>query len=152
MDAGREQIGIRPPGAGRSGTILRAAVFSALLAWMAAGPFYVQVLGGRGGIARYIREWVMFSLRGMDFVEARFYRQRTDGTRIELDRFALLGYPDRGRAPLGLRRIPNQERTLHIAKELCDKLGPGADVRVVSHLATAGGWRRQYRGTEKICK
>ena len=136
----------------RRARLVRAVVFAGLVFWMAAGPFYYQVLGRRGGIAHYVRPWVMFSLRGIKFVEARFLQKMPDGTLKELNRFALLGYPDRAKAPLGLRRIPNQDRTLHIAKKLCASLGPGADVRIVSRFATTRGWRRQYRGTERICR
>jgi len=130
----------------------RTAVFALLFGWMVAGPFYYQVLGQRGKLRRYIRPWIMFSLRGIGFVEARFFEHMPDGTLRELDRYALLGYRSRADAPQGIRRIPNQERTYALAKKLCRKLGPRADVRVISNMATVRGWRPQYRGTEKICR
>lgn len=135
----------------RAGLIARSVVFAALVAWMFGGPFYVQVLEQHNRFTRYIRVWSMYSARGIGFVEARFFQVMPDGGRRDLDRFELLGFPEPRKAPGWLWRIPDRGTVHNIAMQLCAKLGPGADVRVIARRATTRGWRSEFRGTKKWC-
>jgi len=132
--------------------ISRSTVFAILFVWMAAGPFYVQVLGVRNEFTQYIREWIMFSGRGIGFVETRYFQKMPDGSERDLDRFELLGFPVPRKAPLWLWRTPHAGRARSIAVQLCAKLEPGADVRLVARLATMSGWKTQFDGSHPWCR
>ena len=132
--------------------IARSLVFVILFLWMAAGPFSRQVLDVRTVLTRYVREWSMFSGRGIGFVEARFFQKMPDGSEQDLDRFKLLGFPEPRRAPPWLWRIPHSGRARSIAVQLCAKLEPGADVRLVVRRATTRGWVAQFDGSNNWCR
>ena len=132
--------------------IARSLVFVMLFLWMAAGPFYVQVLGAHNEFTVYIREWVMFSERGIGFVEARFFQRMPDGSMRDLDRFELLDFPHGRKAAPWLWRIPHATGVRGIAIKLCAKLGPDADVRAISRRATTRGWRPEIAISQKWCR
>ena len=75
--------------------------------------------------------------------------QQPDGTLESLDRFRILGHADRWEAPQTLRRIPSR-MTRDVAHQLCSRLGPAADVRVVSRISTRKGWVEQFDGSERL--
>ena len=129
----------------------RTFAFALCCAWIVAGPLALQVFGASGAGARYLRAWEMFGGRGLDVIEARFFERRSDGTLRPLDRFALLGHPDRHAAPDWLRVILGERNARNIGLRLCEALGPGADVRIVARRSTAEGWVPALEGTERIC-
>ncbi len=134
-----------------AGLIARSLVFAVLTLWMFGGPFYVQVLDQHNKYTRYLRVWSMFSARGIGFVEARFFQLMPDGTRRDLDRFELLGYHRPRKAPGWLWRLADRGKVRNTVTLLCVKLGPGADVRVISRRATTRGWRPELNGSEEWC-
>ena len=132
--------------------VARSLIFAMLFLWMAVGPFYRQVLEVHNDLTHYVREWSMFSARGIGFVEARYFQIMPDGSEQDLDRFELLGFPDPRQAPDWLWRIPHMVRARNIAVQLCAKLGPGADVRLVARRATKQGWKTQFDGSYEWCR
>ncbi len=114
---------------------IRAFTFVIILAWMALGPAYRQVLGGKNEV---FRKWTMFSMKGLDLVDARFYMVK-DGNLREINRFEILGYENRFRAPKEIFRIKGSDGVISIANLLCEKLGSDADIRVKSRIATRKG-------------
>ena len=131
--------------------VARSLVFAVLFLWMAVGPFYRQVLEVHNDLTHYVREWSMFSARGIGFVEARYFQIMPDGSEQDLDRFELLGFPDPRKAPGWLWRIPHSGKARDIAIQLCAKLGPDADVRVISRRATTRGWKPRIAASQKWC-
>ncbi len=132
--------------------IARSLIFAILFLWMAVGPFYRQVLEVHNDLTHYVREWSMFSARGIGFEETRYFQIMPDGSEQELDRFELLGFPDPRKAPDWLWRIPHIGWARTIAVQLCAKLGPGADVRLVARRATTRGWKTQFDGSHEWCR
>jgi len=128
---------------------LRLAAFVALVAYMAFGPCYRQVLGGRSHV---FRSWRMFSGIGIGVVDARFAERLPDGSERRLDRFAVLGYRDPYRAPRAVRRLAGRDATAELARRLCAAFGAGADVRAYSRIATAGGWEPLDDGARNLCE
>jgi hypothetical protein len=124
----------------------RAIAFVLALVWIVGPPFYRQILHGKN---KHARAWVMFSGIGIGAVDARFYAQLPDGTRRELDRFAELG----SKRPVSARkrRIRGEQATWGIARQLCRKLGDGADVRVVARRGTRDGWVVDDDGESNVC-
>jgi hypothetical protein len=124
----------------------RATAFALLLAWIVGGPFYRQVLGGK---SRYVRAWLMFEWTGLNVEDARFYRQASNGKRIELDPWATLG-EERPENPTK-RRLKKKRGVLLMAGKLCRALGNHADVRVVARRATRAGWTVDFDGKKNVC-
>jgi hypothetical protein len=102
---------------------LRAIAFWIAAAWFLLSPAVIQVFGVK---TRLVQPWRMFSGRGGGICSARYYRG-PDGDRI--DRYALLG-KTRATAPDSFRRITNLQQGQAMARTICTKLGPGADVRL----------------------
>lgn len=117
---------------------VRAIVFGAIFAFMLLGPFYRQVLGKRHPL---FRPWTMFVNTGVGLADVRFSQQLPGGERIALDHYSLLGYRDWRRAPLRVRRIMGVDGAQSVAAQICNALGPGADVRARVRVATRPGWR-----------
>ena len=132
--------------------IARSVVFAMLVLWMAGGPFCKQVLDVHNSLTPYVREWIMFSGRGIRFVETRYFQKMPDGSERDLDRFELLGYPNPRKAGGGMWRIPHIGQARSIAVQLCTALGPGADVRLVARAATKQGWKTQFDGSQDWCR
>ncbi len=128
---------------------MRAAAFTVILAFMAFGPFYRQVLRGDQQIFRH---WVMFSGIALGVVDATYRQRHRDGTEIEIDRFAALGYAEPRDAPRSIRLIKGRSGTDRVAEKLCRRLGPDADIRVTSRWASRQGWRPGYRGNRNFCR
>lgn len=138
----------KPAGFDRVRFWLRAIVFVPLAGFMLFGPFYTQILGNA---SPYLREWIMFSGLGVGFDEVRFSRLGADGKAEPLDRFELMGYRQRHKAPTWLTRIPDYDTSLRIGHLLCHRLGDGADVRIESRRATIRGWTPGHRGDRNVC-
>jgi hypothetical protein len=129
----------------------RTVAFTLCSAWIVAGPLALQVFGTRGPGARYLRSWEMFGGRALGVIEARFFERGPDGTLLPLDRFQLLGHPDRHDAPESLRVILGEANARDIGRRLCKVLGRRADVRIVARRSTAAGWVPAILETERIC-
>ena len=102
---------------------LRTIAFWGAAAWILLSPAVTQVFGVR---AEGIQPWRMFHGRGGGICAARYYRG-AGGDRI--DRYALFG-TTRATAPDAFRRITNVQQGQAMARQICAKLGPGADVRL----------------------
>jgi hypothetical protein len=126
---------------------LRALAFVVVLAWIVGAPFYRQGLDGKN---KHARAWIMFSGIALNAVDARFYQRKPDGTDVLLDRYAVLGMK-RPSTPRS-RHVRGKHGTWGISKQLCQKLGPGADIRVDSRRATRTGWVVDYDLSENLCK
>jgi hypothetical protein len=120
--------------------LLRVLIFLAVAGFMVAGPIYKQVLGGREPV---FRQWTMFSRIGLGLADVRFSQRLPDGTRLPVNHYELLGYPDWRGAPLALRQVMGLQGVRGIAGRLCAALGPGADVRARVRIATRAGWRTE---------
>lgn len=127
---------------------LRLAAFLAVLAFMLFGPFWTQVLGRE---SRLFRKWTMYHRSGIGVVDATFVRRLPDGTREELDRFAVLEIAKPRTEAEQVWRMKGQRQTWEVAQSLCRALGSDADVRVVAREATYGGWEELYRGERNLC-
>ena len=125
----------------------RAAVFVLILAWIVGAPFYRQILGGKN---KHARPWVMFSGISVGAMDAKFYEQQADGTRRKLDRYEALG-AERPKNPRK-RRLKGKHGAWGIARQLCRRLGPDADIRAVVRRATKDGWVLDYDGEENMCE
>lgn len=126
---------------------IRVFTFVIILAWMALGPAYRQVLGGKNEI---FRKWTMYGNRGLDMVDASFYKVK-NGKLQEMNRFKILGYENRLSAPKEVFRIEGNEGVISVVNKLCEKLGGDADIRVKSRIATRKGWELQYKGENNFC-
>lgn len=126
--------------------VARAVVFAAATAWMIGGPFYRQVLRGDSDV---FRPWVMFSGAGLTATEVRFAEQPADGDEIPLDRYAILA-PERD-PPKSLTHLKDEAAVRRVGKQLCRKLGAGADVRAWLRVAKRSGWKREMTGEENLC-
>ena len=127
---------------------LRLAAFVVILGFMVLGPCYRQVLGGGN---RVFRSWQMFADVAVGVVDSTFLRRRPNATDEVLDRFTVLGYAVPREAPAEVWRIVGRRGTWEVAQRLCSALGPGADVRAISRMATRAGWEPYYRGAENLC-
>lgn len=126
----------------------RLAVFLLILSFMALGPFYRQILGGKNNL---FRQWVMFKGKGVGVVDATFYQVLPNGEHVRINRYEVLGFKDPGQAPKTIKRMVGRSGTLVVVKALCEKLGEGADVRVQSRWASREGWKSGFQGETNLC-
>lgn len=104
---------------------LRMALLSVLGAWMLAGPFYRQVLGGQN---QHLREFRMYGTRAVRTCQVH-YEQQIDGewarvSRWELEGFSFARFPGRGK-----RMLDSPEAARKAGVRLCGILGDGAVLR-----------------------
>jgi hypothetical protein len=130
----------------RSRIVARAVTFALVAGWIWFGPFYRQVLHGRSPI---FRPWVMFSGAGLTATEVRYVEKRADGAEAALDRFVILA-PD-GRRPRSIAYLKDADAVRRVGRQLCRKLGAGADVRATFRIAKRAGWKREMKGEENLC-
>ena len=127
---------------------VRLAAFTTLFLWMAFSPIRGQVFGDQ---SLPFHSWTMFSSVGLGVVAATFSERLPNGRERPIDRFSLLGYESRRTAPRAFRHISGTAGVYKVARRLCDALGPEADVRVRSRVATRDGWRPGYTGESNVC-
>ena len=134
---------------------VRLSVFLMFAAFMTAGPFYSQLLGGNRVL---FRSWTMFSGSGVGTIDARFTHVLDDGTEIVLNRHELLAemyrqqkkkrregwfyrnWPKWKSSPgvFWLVHVRNGGSVLH-ARRLCEVVGSGS-IRIDSRIARRRGW------------
>jgi hypothetical protein len=138
-------IGTGAEPAGRlSAGRLRLVAFTAIAAFMIAGPAAEQIFGVQ---SPWLRSWTMFSAIGLGVIDASFEIRQPDGALVPLDRFAMLGAPRNGK----LKWIQNREELASVIKRLCTVAGQGADIRVRARLGTRSGWQTIHTDAENAC-
>jgi hypothetical protein len=128
---------------------LRGASFAALALAVALAPAANQVLGVGKGLL--LRSWRMFAGPGVGFVDARFALRLPDGSEQPLDRYAVLGLEPPRSAPSGVRRPRGKDEFQALVRRLCERLGPGADLRAQARVAARYGWRTVDLGGRNLC-
>jgi hypothetical protein len=123
----------------------RMLVFTGIAAYMAIGPFYRQVLGGK---SKYVRNWVMFSGANTDVCEVRYHL--ADGTPI--DRYEVLGLEPWYTARKSVRKIGSVDEVWRQGRALCSKLGRGTDLRADAKCAKRTGWNWVMHGDLNLCE
>ena len=63
----------------------------------------------------------------------------------------MLGFRSEARAPEWLWCIERSRHLERVCEQLCDRLGPHADVRLYARRATRKGWKWRVRGEQNIC-
>jgi hypothetical protein len=128
---------------------LRLVVFVLAAGFLLHGPVATQLLGfERGPFTRY---WRMYAGHGLKVCDVRF-EQVADGRRAPLDRFAVLGHPDRATAPRKVRRLENPRAIDAMARSLCDRLPAGVAVHATARCASRRGWKPVYDGASALCE
>jgi hypothetical protein len=123
---------------------LRLIAFTALAAFMIAGPVAEQIFGVRTAL---LRSWTMFSAIGLGVIDVSFEIRRPDGALVPLDRFEMLGAPRDGR----LKWIKGREDLASVIKRLCTVAGQGADIRVRARLGAHNGWQTIHSDAQNAC-
>jgi hypothetical protein len=138
-------IGTGAEPAGRlSAGRLRLVAFTAIAAFMVAGPAAEQIFGVQ---TPWLRSWTMFSAIGLGVIDASFEIRQPDGALVRLDRFEMLGAPRNGR----LKRIESSEELISVIKRLCTAAGQGADIRVRARQGTRSGWQTIHTDAQNAC-
>ena len=137
------RTGAQPAGRLSAGR-LRLVAFTAIAAFMIAGPAAEQILGVQ---SPWLRSWTMFSAIGLGVIDASFEIRQSDGALIPLDRFEMLGAPRNGK----LKWIQNREELASVIKRLCTAAGQRADIRVRARLGTRSGWQLIHTDAENAC-
>ncbi|TPI40924.1 hypothetical protein FJW07_06535 [Mesorhizobium sp. B3-1-9] len=137
------RTGAEPAGRLSAGR-LRLVAFTAIAAFMIAGPAVDQIFGVQ---TPWLRSWTMFSAIGLGVIDASFEIRQPDGALIPLDRFEMLGASRDGR----LKRIESREELASVVKRLCTVAGQGADIRVRARLGTRNGWQTIHTDAENAC-
>ena len=127
---------------------VRALIVVALSLFMAGGPFYRQVLGGKN---KLFRPWVMFTGFGRDICDVEYIRMTPEGPE-PLDRFALLGKDRWSMDARSTRRIGSPRAVRAMGKRLCRAIDiENPDIRVFSRCGSYRGWRPDAAGEENLC-
>lgn len=134
----------------RSREVILLRLLGALLALLLVlgGPVGRQLLGLTD---RHLSRWIMFRGIGLTLIDARFYSRSAQGELTRLDRYELLKRAP-GEAKRDFRRLRSKKAVEQMGRRLCKALGEGADVRIVSRVATRSGWRPQLDGDSNVCE
>jgi hypothetical protein len=127
---------------------LRSIAFAALALFIAVGPASRQVFGGEG---RLLRSWRMFADPGRGLVDAHFTLRTAQGGERPVDRYAVLGLGLPRAAPASIRRPRGPGEFYELVRRLCERLGPGADLRARVRVAVRSGWRTLDLGDRSLC-
>lgn len=132
----------RPAGPGAA---LRVLVVTLLAAYIWLGPVPKQVFDhGHPGL----RTWQMFSGAGLESTEVRFWQVRA-GEKVPLtaEDLASAGIPAQKRG-----QAIDEKNAIAIARRVCQKLGPDADVRFSIRKAKRSGWGKREGGDQNRCE
>jgi len=126
----------------------RVATFAVLGAVMCLGPVYGHFFA-KGRLEHL--GWRMYRVRALDFYAVDYRRHHPDGHEEPLDRYEVLGFGDGSDAPFDLWRIGSRDSAYAYGRAMCERLGPGADVRVRLRRATVDGWADEDDGGHDLC-
>ncbi len=135
-----------PGWAGRVG--VRHVLFLGAAAAILLGPAERQVFGRNG----LFHGWTMYSRVGLGLIQVDYRVRAADGVERRVDRHALLGSPsrrDEGR--YYMKKIGTIAAAEKVGRELCQKLGPGTDLRLYAKKAVRRGWKPLAAGEENLC-
>ena len=127
---------------------LRLTAFLLILAFLALGPFYRQVLHGTNPV---FRNWVMFRGVGYGLVDARFARRLPDGRTLPVD-LTVLAPAGSGDTAQGVWRIDGRAAFETLTHRLCEHFGPDVDLRGTAREATGDGWVPLTSGERNLCR
>jgi hypothetical protein len=119
----------------------RAVAFTLLMLYVVFGPFYKQVLNGKGDT---FRAWQMYHTRGIGICDVEFYIRHPDGRIEHIDYLKTLGYDKLRGVPHRSRRIMGSKGVLSMGQRLRQKVGAAADLRVNARIGTRDGWQTLY--------
>ena len=121
--------------------VCRAVAFTLLMLYVVFGPFYKQVLKGKGDA---FRAWRMYHSRGIGICDVEFYIRHPDGRIEHIDHFKTLGYDKLLKLHHHSRRIMGAEGVLQVGQRMRQKVGAAADLRVNARIGTRKGWKTLY--------
>ena len=119
----------------------RAVAFTLLMLYVVFGPFYKQVLNGKGDT---FRAWQMYHTRGIGICDVEFYIRHPDGRIEYIDHFKALGYDKLLKLHHHSRRIRRAKGVLEVGQRMRQKVGDTADLRVNARIGTRDGWKTLY--------
>jgi hypothetical protein len=129
--------------------VVRRIAFFACAAFIVLAPGYRQFVEAA---PPYTIRWEMFSGIATDLFEVSYATLAADGTRVPLDRFSTLGFPEPSQAPRNVRTIKQEAEAWNIARALCRTLGPGKPVFMQLRDATRRGWKLVEDGSQDVCQ
>ena len=122
-------------------SICRAVAFTLVILYIGLGPFYRQVLKGKGDA---IPAWQMYFGRGIGVCDVEFYIRHPDGRIEYIDHFKTLGYDKLLNVHHYSRRIRWAKGVLEVGQRMREKVGETADLRVNARIGTREGWKPLY--------
>ena len=121
--------------------VCRIVAFTLLMLYVVFGPFYKQVLKGKGNL---FRAWRMYHTRGIDVCDVQFYIRHPDGRIEHIDRFEALGRDKLLGSHHSARRIMGETGVLRVGQRIRQKVGAAVDLRVNARIGTRNGWKTLY--------
>ena len=121
--------------------VCRIVAFTLLMLYVVFGPFYKQVLKGKGNL---FRAWRMYHTRGIDVCDVQFYIRHPDGRIEHIDRFEVLGRDKLLGSHHHSRRIMGETEVLRVGQRIRQKMGAAVDLRVNARIGTRNGWKTLY--------
>ena len=121
--------------------VCRAVAFILLMLYVIFGPFYRQVLKGKGDV---IPAWRMYHTRGIGVCDVEFYIRHPDGRIEDIDHFKILGYDKLLKFHHHSRRIRREKGVLEVGRRMRQQVGNAADLRVNARIGTREGWKTLY--------
>ncbi len=127
--------------------MLRVVATVVLVAWMVTGPVLGQVLGYN---RPWLTAWHMYRTWGTGVIEVRMVQRTPDGD-VPVDRLALLGHASWRHAGAD-RLVATPEKLDRQIAQVCEALGPGADLRVHAREGGMHGWKTTRTGKRNACR
>lgn len=127
---------------------IRAVVFVVVASFLVISPSIRQLFGVHN---KYLREWAMFSRASRNYVVATFHTKGPSGQLEPVDRFELLGYPSRSKAPKWLRRIHTKRKMKVVVRKMCERLHDRGGLYVDARISHVDGWKTLYRSNRDRC-
>lgn len=121
--------------------VCRVVAFTLLLLYVVFGPFYKQVLEGKGNL---FRAWQMYHTRGIDVCDVQFYIRHPDGRIEHIDHLQVLGRDKLLGSHHHSRRIMGETGVLRVGQRIRQKMGAAVDLRVNARIGTRDGWKTLY--------
>ena len=121
--------------------VCRAVAFTLLMLYIVFGPFYKQVLKGKGNA---FWAWRMYHTRGIGICDVEFYIRHPDGRIEHIDHFKTLNYDKLLKLHHHSRRIRYAKGVLEVGQRMRQKVGDAVDLRVNARIGTREGWKTLY--------